>query len=98
MPSIETLEKMSRALEIPMYQLFYDGDEKPKSWKLPEAKATKLSSKDARMLSRLGALFSQIRNRDKTLLIGIATKKSAARQVMKRVSLQKGNQRCPNMT
>lgn len=26
-PAIETLEKMARALEIPMYQLFYDGDE-----------------------------------------------------------------------
>ena len=26
-PAIETLEKMARALEVPMYQLFYDGDE-----------------------------------------------------------------------
>lgn len=26
-PSIETLEKISRACEIPMYQLFYDGQE-----------------------------------------------------------------------
>ena len=26
-PAIETLEKMARALEIPMYQLFYDGEE-----------------------------------------------------------------------
>jgi transcriptional regulator with XRE-family HTH domain len=28
-PSIETLEKMARALEVPLYQLFYDGSEKP---------------------------------------------------------------------
>ncbi len=28
-PAIETLEKMARALEIPMYQLFYDGDKPP---------------------------------------------------------------------
>ena len=28
-PSIETLEKMARALEIPMYQLFYDGEAPP---------------------------------------------------------------------
>jgi transcriptional regulator with XRE-family HTH domain len=26
-PSIETLEKLARALDIPMYQLFYDGEE-----------------------------------------------------------------------
>ncbi len=24
-PAIETLEKLARALEVPMYQLFYDG-------------------------------------------------------------------------
>jgi transcriptional regulator with XRE-family HTH domain len=29
-PAIETLEKLARALEIPLYQLFYDGDEPPK--------------------------------------------------------------------
>jgi len=29
-PAMGTLEKMARALEIPMYQLFYDGDEPPK--------------------------------------------------------------------
>ena len=29
-PAIETLEKMARAFEVPMYQLFYDGDEPPR--------------------------------------------------------------------
>jgi len=29
-PAIETLEKLARALEIPLYQLFYDGEEPPK--------------------------------------------------------------------
>lgn len=29
-PAIETLEKLARALEVPMYQLFYNGDEPPK--------------------------------------------------------------------
>ena len=28
-PSIETLEKLARALEIPMYQLFYEGEKPP---------------------------------------------------------------------
>ena len=26
-PAVETLEKLARALEIPMYQLFYEGDQ-----------------------------------------------------------------------
>jgi transcriptional regulator with XRE-family HTH domain len=29
-PAINTLEKLARALEIPMYQLFYDGEKPPK--------------------------------------------------------------------
>jgi transcriptional regulator with XRE-family HTH domain len=29
-PSVETLEKFARALEVPMYQLFYDGEAPPK--------------------------------------------------------------------
>jgi transcriptional regulator with XRE-family HTH domain len=29
-PAIETLEKLARALEVPMYQLFYDGAKPPK--------------------------------------------------------------------
>src|SRR6266446_3048241 len=29
-PAIETLEKMARAFEVPLYQLFYEGEEPPK--------------------------------------------------------------------
>ena len=28
-PAVETLEKFARALEVPLYQLFYDGEEPP---------------------------------------------------------------------
>ena len=35
-PSIETLEKLARALEIPMYQLFYEGEEPPEVSSLPK--------------------------------------------------------------
>ncbi len=38
--AIETLEKMARALEIPMYQLFYDGEEPPKLLNLPTRKSS----------------------------------------------------------
>lgn len=33
-PSIETLEKYARALEVPMYRLFYEGDNPPEKPKL----------------------------------------------------------------
>jgi transcriptional regulator with XRE-family HTH domain len=37
-PAIETLEKLARAMETPLYQLFYDGDEPPK---LPSGRSAK---------------------------------------------------------
>jgi len=37
-PTVETLEKMARALEVPMYKLFYDGAAPPKLENLPKRK------------------------------------------------------------
>src|SRR6058998_839009 len=30
-PAVETLEKMARALDLPLYQLMYDGDKPPEA-------------------------------------------------------------------
>ena len=38
-PAVETLEKFARALEIPLYQLLYDGEEPPKLRDLPKSLA-----------------------------------------------------------
>jgi transcriptional regulator with XRE-family HTH domain len=37
-PTVETLEKMARALEVPPYRLFYDGETPPKLENLPKCK------------------------------------------------------------
>jgi transcriptional regulator with XRE-family HTH domain len=37
-PTVETLEKMARALEVPLYRLFYDGEAPPKLENLPKRK------------------------------------------------------------
>ena len=42
-PAIETLEKMARALEVPLYQLFYDGEEPPNSPTFRSARALTIS-------------------------------------------------------
>jgi len=39
-PAVETLEKFTRALEVPMYQLFYDGENPPKLPNIPKRKST----------------------------------------------------------
>lgn len=39
-PAIETIEKLARALEVPMYQVFYDGDKPLELPNLPKRKSS----------------------------------------------------------
>jgi transcriptional regulator with XRE-family HTH domain len=78
-PAIETLEKMARALEIPMYQLFYDGDEPPKLANLPKYKSSEenawgSSGKDARFLSKLRRLLGKSDEQHRKLILLMAQK------------------------
>ena len=77
-PAIETLEKMARALEIPMYQLFYDGDEPPKLPNLPKRKDDEdlwgSSGKDARFLNKLRRLLGKSDEQDRKLILQMAQK------------------------
>src|SRR5258707_15226904 len=57
-PAVETLEKLARAFEVPLYQLFYEGDEPPKLPNLLKQKSSNedawgSSGKDARFLTKL---------------------------------------------
>jgi transcriptional regulator with XRE-family HTH domain len=80
-PAIETLEKLTRALEIPLYQLFYDGEEPPK---LPDVLKRKASDdtawgstgKEARYLNRLRHLLAKAEEGDRKLLLHMAQKMS----------------------
>ena len=78
-PAIETLEKLARALEVPMYQLFYDGEEPPKLPNLPKRKSSDeiawgSSGKDARYLSKLRRLLAKSAEEDRKLLLNLAQK------------------------
>lgn len=77
-PSVDTLEKFARALEIPVYQLFYDGDEPPA---VPEivkdrqsAPAWGSNGRDARTLARFRELLGHISVGDRELLLHMAQK------------------------
>ena len=86
-PAIETLEKMARALEIPLYQLFYDG-EKPRPLPLLPNRRTASdldwgsSGKDARYLMKFRQQLSKMDEGDRRLLLFMAQKMS--RQVASR--------------
>jgi len=79
-PAVETLEKFARALEVPMYELFYEGEEPPKPPSLPTRKAdSKLfgtSGKDARVLEKFRRLLSQTDAKDQGILLHMAKKKA----------------------
>ena len=73
-PAVETLEKFARALEVPMYQLFYDGEEPPKVPNHPKRKigndvAWGSSGKDARYLNKLRRLLGKTDEDGRKLLL-----------------------------
>jgi transcriptional regulator with XRE-family HTH domain len=78
-PAIETLEKMARALECPLYQLFYEGEEPPK---LPDLLKRKSSDeivwgntgKEARYLNKFRRLLGKTEESDRKLLLYMAQK------------------------
>src|ERR1700746_3382270 len=81
-PSIETLEKMSRALEIPLYQLFYEGDGAPAPPKaVGKAPSWAKSGKDARLLKTFCDLLSRTNESDQQLLLHMARKMADHRSV-----------------
>jgi transcriptional regulator with XRE-family HTH domain len=78
-PAIETLEKMARALEVPLYQLFYDGDEPLTLPKIPKQQTGDdigwgSSGKDARTLALFRRQLGRIDEHDRRLLLSLASK------------------------
>ena len=85
-PAVETLEKFARALEIPMYKLFYEGEEPPKLPNLPKSNAraeTEWGShgKDARMLIEFSRLFSRMEQGNQRLVLFMAQKMARRKAV-----------------
>ena len=56
-PAVETLEKFARALEVPLYELLYEGDEPPQKHPALELRVLErtlgMSGKDARYLKQI---------------------------------------------
>jgi len=84
-PAIETLEKLARALEIPLYQLFYDGNEPPRVPNLLKRKTSDdiafgSSGKQANYLHRLRKCLSKAEEEDRKLIMFIAQKMATGRK------------------
>jgi len=78
-PAVETLEKLARAFEVPLYQLFYEGDEPPKLPNLLKQKSSNedawgSSGKDAKYFNKLRRLLGKSDDEHRKLVMHMAQK------------------------
>lgn len=85
-PAFETLEKFARALEVPMYELFYDGERPPELPTLPKS-ATEANAawgsegKDAHWLAKLRHLLGRVTDRDRQIVMSIVQKMAKEKSI-----------------
>ena len=78
-PAVETLEKLARGMEVPLYQLFYDSEEPPELPNLPKRKSADdiawgSAGKDRRVLDQFRRLLRRVDEPDRKLLLHMAQK------------------------
>ena len=79
-PSLETLERLAAALEVPLYQLFYEGDEPPPLPNLSARQTTEdlalneEAEKENRFFEKVRRVLGRIDEKDRQLLLYMAQK------------------------
>ena len=78
-PSIETLEKLARAFEVPLYQFFYEGKEPPQVPNVLKRKSLDEGSwgstgENAHYLRKLRRLLGKSHENDRQLVLHMAQK------------------------
>jgi transcriptional regulator with XRE-family HTH domain len=86
-PGVETLEKYARVLEIPMYQLFYEGDS-PEKLKLPasdQADKWGFTPSESAEFQAFVRLLARMNDRDRDILLSMAQRLARRKSVRRRV-------------
>jgi transcriptional regulator with XRE-family HTH domain len=83
-PTLETLEKLAGALEVPLYHLFYEGERPSQLPNLPKRKTSNevfggSSGKDVLYLHKLRKCLSKTAERDRKILFCVAQKLASGR-------------------
>jgi transcriptional regulator with XRE-family HTH domain len=85
-PSVETLEKFARALELPLFHLMFDGDKPPAAAKVAK-KGTEDSFESSRsgvrLMNKLVPLLAKMEQQDRNLILFLAGRVSQKRGGMK---------------
>jgi transcriptional regulator with XRE-family HTH domain len=84
-PAVETLEKFARALEVPLYELLYEGDEPPQKHPALDVKGSGAdawgsSGKDGRFLKQMIRFLSKMDEKDRKLLLFVTAKMAKAKE------------------
>jgi transcriptional regulator with XRE-family HTH domain len=84
-PAVETLEKFARALEVPLYQLFYEWETRPVVPELPRSTPNDgfASGRGARYWSKLRRMLAKMNEKDRKLLLHFAGKSAALNRLRK---------------
>jgi len=84
-PSIETLEKYAAAFNVPLYRLFYEGDEPPPLLKVAPgedleqlAKQPGNKGSEAKFFLKLRRLLAKVQERDRDVFLAVVRKLAAA--------------------
>jgi transcriptional regulator with XRE-family HTH domain len=79
-PSLETLERLASALDVPLYQLFYEGDDPPVMPNLSSRQSSEElvldeeAEKQVRFFEKVRRILERIEEKDRQLLLYMAQK------------------------
>ena len=79
-PSLETLERLASALEVPLYQLFYEGEDPPPLPNLSNRQSAEdmvldeEAEKQVRFFEKVRRILDRIEEKDRQLLLYMAQK------------------------
>jgi transcriptional regulator with XRE-family HTH domain len=83
-PAIETLEKYAKALEVPLYRFFYEGEKPPTKLKLPAGDSTGpmwgTKGNEQSELRKFAKLLSRMDDHQRMLLLGMAQRMTRRNQ------------------
>ena len=85
-PSLETLEKFARALELPLYHLMFDGDKPPvmpKAAQHTKEDSLESSRSGALLMKKLVSLLAKMDQEDRNLILFLAGRVSKKQGGMK---------------
>lgn len=83
-PGVPTLEKLARALETPLYQILYEGDNPPEARKpavtAPRGHLFGSEAKDAKFLKKIVRALEKMSDKDRQMVLLMAQRMAGRRE------------------